>query len=88
MGLDKWIKSDNIEKKTKKKKEPTEQVKKNKTKDVKEKLHEKQPIKLRKYTLVCPNARCKYQKIIMKKEITDDDKICPRCNKMMKTKQA
>ncbi len=86
MGLDKWIKSDNIEKNSKSKKETTEQTPKNKIKGVKDKHHEKETFKLKKHSLVCPNAKCKYQKIIMKKELTDEDKICPRCNKMMKIK--
>jgi hypothetical protein len=86
MGLDKWIKSEEIDKNSKKKKVPTEQAKKSMSKRVKDKPHERQPVKLKKYTLVCPNAKCKYQKIIMKKALTDDDKICPRCNKMMKIK--
>ncbi|MFW9900253.1 MAG: hypothetical protein ACFFDY_03070 [Candidatus Thorarchaeota archaeon] len=84
MGLDRWIKSEDIEENSKKKKISPEQVKPSKNKRVKEKDHKKQSIRLKKFTLVCPNAKCKYQKIIMKKELTDDDKICPRCNKPMK----
>ena len=86
MGLDKWIKSEDIEQNSKKKKEVTKKAKEGNDLSVKDKIHEKQPIKLKKYTLVCPNAKCKYQKIILKKELTDNDKICPRCNKTMKIK--
>jgi len=86
MGLDKWLKSeDDIKKSTKKKKSPI-QDKKSKSEDTPEKLLEKQLIQLAKYILICPNSKCKYQKILMKKELTDDDKTCPRCNKIMKTK--
>ncbi len=76
MGLDKWLKPEDVEKKSKKKKESVTQTKKS----------EKQSIKFTKYMLICPDAKCKYQKIIMKKQLTDDDKTCPRCNKKMKTK--
>jgi len=86
VGLDKWLKSEDIETKKKKKKEPPVQAKKIKGQQVQNKVLDKQSIDLKKYTLVCPNAKCKYQKTIMKKELTDDDKTCPRCNKRMKTK--
>ena len=49
MGLDKWLKPEDIEKNSKKKKEPTKQTKKSKGKGVKDKRHEKQAIKLKKY---------------------------------------
>jgi hypothetical protein len=42
--------------------------------------------RLVKKVLVCPSAKCKYQKTIMKKQLTETDKICPRCNKVMKVK--
>ncbi|MFX1568740.1 MAG: hypothetical protein ACFFCV_10280 [Promethearchaeota archaeon] len=86
MGLDRWIKTEDNDKNSKKKKKSPEQAKVSKLKGVKESDQEKQSIKLKKTTLVCPDAKCKYQKIIMKKELTNDDKICPRCNKTMKIK--
>ena len=58
-----------------------------KSEDELKKSQKKKPsIQLTRYTLVCPNAKCKYQKTIRKKELTDEDKTCPRCNKTMKTK--
>ena len=86
MGLDKWLKPEDKEKKTKKNKESPDQTIKSKNKDTKKKPLEKSSIQLTRYTLVCPNAKCKYQKTIRKKVLTDEDKTCPRCNKTMKTK--
>ncbi len=86
MGLDKWIKTEeDIKREKKGRKQPT-QVKKSKSESEKKPDLEKSTVKLVKYTLNCPNAKCKYQKIIMKKQLTDIDKICPRCNKEMKVK--
>ncbi len=86
MGLDKWLKPDDLSKKSKKKKELSEQAKKSKREHIQDKNVEKQPTILSKYILVCANARCKYQKTIMKKNLSDDDRTCPRCNKSMKIK--
>jgi hypothetical protein len=79
VGLDKWLKTKELEKKSKKKEELTLKPKKRKN-DI---SVEKQ-INLTKYRLVCPNAKCKYQKTIMKKQLTNNDKRCPRCDKEMK----
>ena len=87
MGLDKWLKPEDKVKKPKKKKVSSVQVKEKKSKQAQNQGIEKKKIKLTKYTLVCPNAKCKYQKTIMKKELTDDDKTCPRCSKVMKVKE-
>jgi hypothetical protein len=83
MGLDKWLKTEELEKKSKKKEELTLKTEKRKI-DV----SLKKQIKLTKYRLVCPNVKCKYQKTIMKKELTNDDKRCPRCDKEMKVIEA
>ena len=88
MGLDKWLKSEDDTKKTKKNKVSPDQTKKSKSENVQKKHHEKPSIQLTKYSLVCSSAKCKYQKTIMKKELTDIDKTCPRCNKQMKVKEA
>jgi hypothetical protein len=85
MGLDKWLNSEEGVKKERKK---PDEVKKKKSEgqqgpDLKSKM-----VKLEKYTLNCPNSKCKYQKIVMKKELTDKDKICPRCDKEMKVKRS
>ncbi len=59
-----------------------------KSEDELKKSQKKKPsIQLTRYTLVCPNAKCKYQKTIMKKLLSEMDKICPRCNKEMKVKK-
>ncbi len=87
MGLDKWLKPEDKEKKTKKNKESYDQTIKSKIKDTQKKLLEKSSIQLTRYILICPNAKCKYQKTIRKKELTDDDITCPRCKKTMKTKE-
>ena len=87
MGLDKWLKQDDIAKKSKKKEKASEQVRKSKSGHRQDKTDGKRPTKLSKYVLVCPNAKCKYQKTIMKKILSDDDKNCPRCNKKMKAKE-
>ena len=86
MGLDKWLKSEDELKKSQKKKPKPTQAKKSKGDDTRKEVLKKPSIQLTRYTLVCPNAKCKYQKTIRKKELTDEDKTCPRCNKTMKTK--
>ena len=86
MGLDKWIKSEEANKKPKRKKPTPSKVKKTESKSKIAKTPEKPKIKLTKYTLTCPNSKCKYQKIIMKKQLTEIDKICPRCKKEMNVK--
>jgi hypothetical protein len=86
VGLDKWLKSEDAEKKPKSKKEAPEQgIKSSSKKNIKTD-HEKPSSKLTKYNLTCPNSKCKYQKIIMKKQLTETDKICPRCKKEMRVK--
>ncbi len=86
MGLDKWIKNEqNVKREKKEEKQPI-QGKKGKVEGEKKSDLEKSSITLVKYTLTCSNAKCKYQKIIMKKQLTENDKICPRCNKEMKIK--
>ena len=86
MGLDKWIKTEEEVKREKKERKQPIQVKKSKSESEKKPDLEKPSIKLVKYTLNCPNAKCKYQKTIMKKHLTDIDKSCPRCKKEMKVK--
>ena len=86
MGLDKWLKTEHQAKKSIKKEESSDQVKKINSKVSQKEIVERQKVKLKKYTLNCPNAKCKYQRIIMKKQLTEIDKKCPRCNKEMKIK--
>ena len=59
MGLDRWIKSEEIEKK----KSPAKQIKKSKSKTKQDKPYVKKPKGLKKFSLECPNAKCKYRKI-------------------------
>ena len=82
MGLDRWIKSEKIEDEEKGKKEPQIKDSSELAKGIK--TVEKPTLKLKKYVLICPKAKCKYQKTIVKKNITDKEKICPRCNSNMK----
>ena len=84
MSLDKWLKSEGNKKNSKKKSSPKEQTEKRIDDDLKDKLQLEHQIKLIKHNLVCTSANCKYQKTIIKKQLTDDDKKCPKCNKQMK----
>ncbi|MFX1417383.1 MAG: hypothetical protein ACFE9N_00535 [Promethearchaeota archaeon] len=86
MGLDKWLKKEDIEKKSKKKKEQVVQTKKEQSGKTQNKDLEKPLINLTKYMLICTNAKCKFQKIIMKRQLSENDKNCPRCKKEMKIK--
>jgi hypothetical protein len=86
MGLDKWLKPEDVKEDSKKKEIPLEKTKKEKEDQVKSKNLEKKPFKFVKYTLSCQNKKCKYQKIIVKKQLTEEDKICPRCKNEMKIK--
>jgi len=87
VGLDKWLKPDEVSKISKKKQESSKKVKKGKSEHIQNQIVEKQPISLSKYILLCTNAKCKYQKTIMKKHLNDNDKTCPKCNKIMKIKE-
>ena len=84
MGLDKWIKPEELEKKTEKKEE-TRGTKKPKTDPIKKKS-DINSRNLTKYVLICSKLKCKYKKTIMKKELSEKDRICPRCKSEMKVK--
>jgi hypothetical protein len=91
--LDKWIKSEKEEgdkKEDKKKKKPLKKkpklenkIQDNETKKTPDKLSKE----LTKYILICPKKSCGYQKTIRKKQLSDKDKICPRCKGTMKVKK-
>ena len=85
MGLDKWIKPEDTKTKTIKKKDKSDPNKKSDSKP-KDKQIDKVISKLTKFDLTCPNAKCKYKKTIVKKVLTEKDKICPRCKSEMKLK--
>ena len=82
MGLDKWIKPEGTVKKTEKKEE-ARSTKKPKTQPIKKKS-EKESTNLTKFVLICSKPKCKYKKTIMKKELSEKDRICPRCKNEMK----
>ncbi|MHA1459126.1 MAG: hypothetical protein ACTSQR_05610 [Promethearchaeota archaeon] len=82
MGLDKWIKPEESVKKPEKK-EDVRSIRKPKVQSI-EKKGGKEPTKLTKFVLICSKTKCKYKKIIMKKELSEKDRICPRCKNEMK----
>ena len=82
MGLDKWIKPEGTEKKSEKKEE-VRSSRKPKAQPIGQK-GEKEPLKLTKFFLSCSKTKCKYKKTIMKKELSEKDRICPRCKSEMK----
>jgi hypothetical protein len=87
MGLDKWLKPEDTGKNSKKKRISQEIIKESKDNQIKKKNAEDISRKLMKYTLLCQNKKCKYQKTIVKKLLTEEDKKCPRCEKEMKIKE-
>ena len=60
-------------------------TKKPKTDPIKKKS-DKNSKNLTKYVLICSKLKCKYKKTIMKKELSEKDRICPRCKSEMKVK--
>ncbi|MBY9010819.1 MAG: hypothetical protein KGD70_00435 [Candidatus Lokiarchaeota archaeon] len=85
MGLDKWIKPEETKTKAIKKKDESNQKKKSESKPT-DKQNDRELSKLTKFDLSCSNTKCKYKKTIVKKIITEKDKICPRCKSEMKFK--
>ncbi len=89
MSLDKWIKDNGDNKKVQKK-----PPKKRKIEDKIEEFEFQPPVVetnkdshlLTKFVLTCSDSKCKYKKILRKKNLKDNDKICPRCKKEMKVK--
>jgi len=82
LGLDKWIKPEETVKKSEKK-EDARSTRKPKNQPI-EKIGKKEPIKLTKFVLICSKPKCKYKKTIMKKELSEKDRTCPRCKNVMK----
>ncbi|MFX0011253.1 MAG: hypothetical protein ACFE9R_13130 [Candidatus Hermodarchaeota archaeon] len=83
MGLDKWILPED-DKKKKERKKPKKSPENDLKKQKKTPLRESQT--LNKYTLICPKAKCRYQKVVVKRLLTENDKICPKCKGQMKVK--
>ena len=87
MGLDKWLKPEDSTKKKKTKESSPIKDKVTNSKHTSKKSLESLLSMLKKYTLICSNSKCKYQKTLMKKQLIEKDKICPRCNKELKIKK-
>ena len=97
MSLDKWIKTDKKEKKTENKSEV--QIKnKSSTKTKSQSINsiedsdslrssEESEKKRIRYLLICSKKSCGYQKRLVKKQLTNKDKTCPRCKGVMKIKK-
>ena len=84
MGLDKWIQSDNDKKKEHK--EPKVNISDRKEQKTNKKRPRESQKQLSKFTLICSNSKCKYQKVLMKRSLDSRDKICPKCKKEMRLK--
>jgi hypothetical protein len=80
LSLDKWIKSK--KKKEENKKKPQHKASNDKT-QIQTSIA-KPTRKHIKYNLLCPKKKCAYQKTIMKKQLMERDKICPKCKSIMK----
>lgn len=98
MSLDKWIKSDKKKKDIENKSEV--QIKnKSSTKTKSPSINsiedadslrssEESEKKRIKYLLICSKKSCGYQKRLVKKQLTNKDKTCPRCKSAMKIKKS
>jgi hypothetical protein len=86
LSLDKWIKDNGDNKKTKKKTPKKEIVEEPIEELENQPSTKKDTFLLTKFILTCSDSKCKYKKILRKKNLKDKDKICPRCKKEMKVK--
>ncbi|MFW9770564.1 MAG: hypothetical protein ACFFFB_01970 [Candidatus Heimdallarchaeota archaeon] len=92
MSLEKWLKPEKKDERSEAKQFKTEQKKgKNNFNSGAEpkgnlELVDSPIISLSKFKLECPKSTCKYKKTIIKKNLIDKDKICPRCKSIMKIK--
>ncbi|TFG01144.1 MAG: hypothetical protein EU541_00040 [Promethearchaeota archaeon] len=101
MSLDKWLGKEEEEEETeevedeldsKEEKADSEQrtlIIPSKQEEKREEAEKKKSIvsKLSKYLLSCSNSKCQYKKTLMKRELTQQDKICPRCKSEMKIRK-
>jgi len=91
--LDKWIKTEKEEEKKegdKKKKKPSKKKPhiESVNQEIDTSISQDKPFKkLAKFILICPKKSCGYQKTLMKKQLSDKDKVCPRCKGIMKSKK-
>jgi hypothetical protein len=98
LSLDKWIKTDKKEKKTENKSEIQNKIKnssKTKSPSIDSiedtdslRSSEESEKKRIKYLLICSKKSCGYQKRLVKKQLTNKDKTCPRCKSAMKIKKS
>jgi len=79
MSLDKWIKSDKEKEQETKKKQKKENIS-----TLENQIEKEESFKLKKFRLKCSNSKCNYQKTLMKRQLANKDKKCPRCNSVMK----
>jgi hypothetical protein len=92
LSLEKWLKpkkkgEKSVDKKSKDvKKKEKRQINKDSTIEISSKSHTSVAINITKFKLECTKNTCKYQKTIIKKNLADKDKICPRCKSKMKIK--
>ena len=84
MSLDKWIKQD---KKTanKEKKKPKGSKTSKKESIPEQKNSDK--ISIKKHFLTCSKKGCDYQRTLMKRQLSNLDKTCPKCGGIMKEKK-
>ena len=97
MSLDKWIKSEKKKKDIDNKSEvqiknksssKTKSQSLNNIEETDSLRNSEESEKTRiKYLLICSKKSCGYQKRLVKKQLTNKDKICPRCNGVMKIKK-
>lgn len=97
MSLDKWIKSDKKKKDIDNKSEVQIKNKsstKTKSKSINSiedtdalRISEESEKTRIKYLLICSKKSCGYQKRLVKKQLTNKDKTCPRCKGVMKIKK-
>lgn len=59
-----------------------------KVEETPEKTQKVQKVKLTKFILKCSKSKCNYQRILMKRELSENDKTCPRCKSLMKIIQS
>ncbi len=97
MSLDKWIKSDKKKKDTDNKSEVQKQNKGSTKTKSRSKVSIEDTDSLRsseesekkhiKYLLICSKKSCGYQKTLLKRQLNNKDKTCPRCKGVMKIKK-
>ncbi|MFX0031156.1 MAG: hypothetical protein ACFE8E_00795 [Candidatus Hodarchaeota archaeon] len=87
MSLEKWLKPEEKEKKSKDgKTKKQNQIDKNNRGELTSQVHSSTLLNVMRFKLECTKSSCKYQKIIIKKNLIEKDKTCPRCKSKMKVK--